>query len=467
MTEPVKRLHALLSPSGAHKWMTCPGSIAMEQGQPEDSSEYADEGTAAHALAAMCLEEDQHPAAYLGRVLTVVNGVYWPGSGPLPAMLNGHTERITRSFDVDVDMAAAINAYTRSVRQFAGGSGDPGETLPRQLYVEQRLPIGHLTGEEGAEGTGDAVIVDDDAEELQAHDLKFGRGVVVVAENNEQLMTYIAGARRKFSHLCEFKRFRGVIHQPRLNSVSEWDWTLDMQLAFEAHLKDRAWTATHALKHFDNWKKGGTLPSNDYLKPGDHCRTGFCKAKATCPALAALVEQTVGADFEVLDEVQELARAMPKKAGEAHIAESVAALLPVDAAELGRRMLIVDLIDDWCRAIRGKVDAMLRSGERVPNWKLVIGKRGNRQWVSEDDARIALKKMRLKDEEMYSMKLITPTVAEKLLADQPKRLATAMALVTQPDGKPSVAHVSDKRPEWSPAPVANDFINYDKGEDLV
>lgn len=466
MTEPAKRLHAMLSPSGTHKWMTCTGSIAMEQGQPDDSSEYADEGTAAHSLAAMCLEEDQHPAAYLGRVLTVMNGVYFPGDGPKPDKLRGHTQDITREFEVDGEMVAAINTYTRSVRQFAGGSGEPGEKLPHPLHVEQRVPIGYLTGEEDAEGTSDAVILNIAQAEIQVHDLKFGRGVVVKAENNEQLMTYMAGARRKFAGMCEFTHFRGVIHQPRLNSVSEWDWNLMTQLDFEKRLSDRAQTATRAVMNFPQWKDGGPLMAV-YLVPGDHCRTGFCKAKATCPALANLVKETIGADFEVLDEVQEIARAMPKKAGQAHIAESVVALLPVDPVELGRRMLLVDLVDDWCRAIRGKVDAMLRSGEEVPNWKLVIGKRGNRAWVDEEAATTALKKMRLKVEEMYSMKLITPTAAEKLLADQPKRLATVMALVTQADGKPSVAHVSDNRAEWSPKPVADDFPDIDTGEDLV
>ncbi len=47
--------HALLSPSSAERWMQCPGSVALSYGAPDSSSEYADEGTAAHELAAMCL----------------------------------------------------------------------------------------------------------------------------------------------------------------------------------------------------------------------------------------------------------------------------------------------------------------------------------------------------------------------------------------------------------------------------
>ena len=61
--------HAVYSPSGAKKWMTCSGSIAMEAGEPGDCNEYTDEGTAAHQLASMCLSAEALPSAYLGRIL--------------------------------------------------------------------------------------------------------------------------------------------------------------------------------------------------------------------------------------------------------------------------------------------------------------------------------------------------------------------------------------------------------------
>lgn len=43
-------VHAKLSASGAKKWMNCPGSITLEEQIREKPSEYAAEGTAAHAL---------------------------------------------------------------------------------------------------------------------------------------------------------------------------------------------------------------------------------------------------------------------------------------------------------------------------------------------------------------------------------------------------------------------------------
>ena len=42
--------HAKLSASGSKKWINCPASIAMESKFPDESSEYAREGTTAHSL---------------------------------------------------------------------------------------------------------------------------------------------------------------------------------------------------------------------------------------------------------------------------------------------------------------------------------------------------------------------------------------------------------------------------------
>ena len=56
--------HAKLSPSSADRWMVCPGSTVLEAGKPDSSSDFADEGTAAHFLAATCLEKGTNAKDY-------------------------------------------------------------------------------------------------------------------------------------------------------------------------------------------------------------------------------------------------------------------------------------------------------------------------------------------------------------------------------------------------------------------
>lgn len=434
--------HAKLSPSGAKKWKTCPGSLAMEQGEPNDSSEYADEGTAAHALASMCLTSGEHPSAYLGRVLVVMNGVYVPDYTATPEPSNGI---VVRQFTVDIDMVAHVNTYIQRIRQLAAGN---------TLFVEQRVPVGHITGEEGAEGTSDATILTTD-DELQVHDLKYGQGVQVFAAENPQGMLYGLGALEKFCALVgDPKTFRFVIHQPRLNHVDEWTCTIDELRAFGEELKARAGDATTALKFFDNWRND-KAPA--YLVPGEHCKNNFCKARARCPALANFVQEAVGADFEAIPALS---------------AKEAVTLVPTDLHELGRKNAAVDFILDWCKQIRAKVEAALREhlnsseAQTALGFKLVQGKRGNRSWTDADAVEALLKKMRLKQEEIYTFNLKTPSALEKKLKDTPKRWAKVASLIEQKEGQPSVAPLDDKRPALVLTPTGNDFEVAD-GSDLV
>ncbi|MDF3086755.1 DUF2800 domain-containing protein, partial [Burkholderia sola] len=122
-----------------------------------------------------------------------------------------------------------------------------------------------------------------------------------------------------------------------------------------------------------------------YLAPGDdQCR--FCKAKATCPALAARVQAEVGSDFENI--------ATFTQNPEQH-AMTLKALTPTTAEDLGTAMRALDLIEGWCKAVRARAETELLAGRPVPGFKLVEGRRGARRWSSEDDAEQALKGMRL------------------------------------------------------------------------
>lgn len=421
MTEAIleERAHALLSPSSAYTWVMCKASTAAQIGQPDDSSEFADDGTASHELARWCLDNGTDASAYMGRIITVNE----------------------REFEVDDERAEYVQMYVDGIRERIAAYELTGATV--QMFVEQRLSIEHITGEKGAKGTSDCVLVvvwPDGRAEICVIDLKYGRGVEVSAVNNYQGMIYAAAALHEHGAFVDFADVIIVIHQVRLSEKpNEWEIGARDLTDWVEHVAKPA--AETAMLYVEG---AATFPASlaDYNPGEKQCK--FCKAKAVCPALAAHVEATIGADFEDIGDMTDNGIAL------------VADLLTND--DLGVIYESLDLIDSWAKAVRGRIEYELLAGNAVPGTKLVQGRKGHRKWLSTDEAEALLKSMRLKADQMYDFKVISPTQADKLLSkESPRRWKKVEALITQPNGSPSVAPESDKRPALVIAPVADDF----------
>lgn len=419
MTEPA---HSKWSASGFEQKMLCPGSHVLQLGAPRSSSKYAAEGTAAHQVLTWALQQELDAVAFLGRVIEA----------------DGFT------FEVDDDMAAHVQTCIDYVRDAAGDDG--------VVFADIRVNYSSYLDvpEQEAWGTADVIIARGD--EIIVVDFKYGMGVEVSAERNPQMSLYALGALQAYNGIAgDFTRVRMAISQPRIRQApSEYDLSVE-ELGTWGRSTARSAVATcrnaaaNVGAEFDHpemtWE-------NTFLRPGEkQCK--FCSAKATCPALRGEVAETM-----------HFAPASPEEFAEKFDPVAPAALS--DPHWLSACLSKVDLIEDWCKAIRAEAERRLLAGEPVPGFKVVQGKRGARQWTDPAAAENMLKTFRVKVEDMYDMKLISPTSAEKLAKAETigkRQWPKLQELIVQNEGKPHVAPDSDPRPAIEIRPVVEDFTN--------
>ena len=375
--------HALLAPSGAYRWLECPASVPFSLQFPDgETSVYAEEGTLAHAAAECILRDDKAGLDSVKR--KILAGNFDP---EIPEKVRKYTD------------------YVTALRDAVHG----------ELFVEQRLALTAITGEEGAKGTSDAVILANGA--LYVIDLKYGQGDKIDAPENPQLLIYAAAAYQAFS-FADIEKVTVAIVQPRLDHVSEWTLELSDLLARADDVRKKA-AAVLEMKD--------ALPENWEYHPGlKTCK--YCKARSSCRALAAACLSAAG--VEILEKSR-----TPR----------------LVAAEIGKILEALPMIEKWADTMRETAVSELTAGREVPGWKLVAGREGNRKWADEKAAEKLLTSWKLSTANRYVKKLISPTGAEKLQKSgklTPEQWAELLPMITREAAKPALAPADDTRPAY-------------------
>ena len=380
-----EREHALLSASGAHRWLACPPSARLEERVGDagaETSVYAAEGTLAHEVAEVKVRHligdlsDEALAEALDKLkergLTDGNGnpldvdQYWP--------------EILRHTDDYVDLIAEIR----------------NEMDKPYIAVEQRVDYSRWVPE--GFGTADCVIIGGGT--LHVVDLKYGTGVPVQADGNPQIRLYALGALERYGMIFPIEEVAMTIFQPRRESISTERLTKAELLSWAEGVKQIAEKAFRG--------------EGDFVV-GDHCQ--FCKAKAVCRARAEY--------FFSLEP-------LTQRRADTLTVEEIA-----DALERGRK------IAGWVADLEEHALHLALSGVNIPGWKVVEGRR-KRDYTNVDEAFRHLIENGIDEAILYERKPLSVAKLEKALGKKTFRELVEPFVKTEP-GKPTLAPESDKR----------------------
>ncbi len=306
-----ERAHALLSASGAHRWMACTPSARLEEQFPDTTSEAAREGTLAHELAELKLRNYFYTVDFGKRKLTTAINKLKKDELWQDEML-GYT-------DDYLDYVKTVSLEFKS---------QPYPAIEKQVDLTAYIPDGF--------GTADCILIGGSV--LHVIDFKYGKSPNgrVSAERNPQMMLYALGAYEAYKILYDITDVHMSIVQPRLqDGISEWSCSLDTLLGFGETVKAKAELAI--------------LGEGKFAPSEKTCR--FCRAKGKCRAWAELNRKLLSAPG--------YGKLPPLITNE----------------ELGQYLLEGAGLVKWYSDMQAQALAECLAGNRVPGWKAVEGRK--------------------------------------------------------------------------------------------
>lgn len=415
----MQNAHAILGPSSASKWLTCPPSARFEQQQPNEDTFFSKEGTLAHEVAALIL------AARAG----IYQGTHQQWLYDLDG-LEMQVDKFYEQNDKPTEFQSMLDHaedYAKFVCELSPVDGDISigaeyyeanfDDIAKRILIESKydvfdyVPLGF--------GTSDATILTKRV--LIVGDYKYGAGVRVSAVDNSQMKLYGLGALSK-AIAAGIKTVETVvlaIFQPRVGGASTWQIDAKELLEWgEEVVKPKALQAIAGIGEF---------------KAGKHCQ--FCKASTVCKAF-----------YDRFADVQKIS---DKRA--------------ISDAELSKVLTFGPAVSSWVKKMEEEAVKKMERGNKIKGFKLVKG-RGRRSFGSEDDVVDALIGAGFESYEIFDPKLRSLTDLEKHLGKNKFNQLLGSGIITV-EGKPSIAPETDDRPAVS-ASGADEYDD-DNYEDLI
>ncbi len=385
------RSHALLSASGATRWMNCTPSALAEDKIEECASEYADEGTYAHELGELKIKLALNPSNIFLKKLIADKRKNQYYSHELEDFVDSYRDYVIERFNA---------AKAKSPKAI--------------ILIEEKVNLGEYIPE--GFGTCDIAIVYLDVVELI--DLKFGMGVRVDAVNNDQLMIYGLGFVSKFDMLFNISKIKLTIFQPRLDHISD----------FEISHSDLVNYGVKIVKP----KAEIAIKGEGDFEAGTWCK--FCKLKPSCRTLRNFAFEQLRHDFkddEVLKgELEELGKEEPEQ-------------YVLKLKELSQVYKSVNIISDWIDSVKKYMVSEALKGVKFPDLKLVRGS-SKRTWKDENESISVLADLGHSEADLKNTKIKGITDIEKLVG---KKEFEELGLTYKPLGSPTLVDESDKRVE--------------------
>ncbi|OEH53017.1 hypothetical protein AQ616_18440 [Oceanobacillus sp. E9] len=368
------RSHALLSASSAVRWLACTPSARLEEQFEDKGSPYAAEGTLAHEIAELKLRKYYTEAMAKSTFTRRLNKL---------KKQEHYQEEMLKHTDTYLEYLQEITLAMDSV---------PYVAIEKKVDFSSYVPEGF--------GTADCIIISKNT--LYVNDFKYGKGVQVSAEDNPQMKLYALGAYLEYSFLYPIEKVHMSIVQPRLNSISEYEITIQELLQWGDEIKPIA----------DKAFKG-----EGEFSPGDHCK--FCKAKAVCRARAD--------EYSALDDFHQMKPPL------------------ISNDEVGLILEKAQGLDSWVKALKDYALKESLKGNEIPGWKAVEG-RGSRNFIDQDKAFKELQEKGIKEAMLFErVPLTVPKIEKQLGKKEFRELVEDAGLVQKSPGKPALAKSSDKR----------------------